>query len=242
VITTDLSAERQEALRRFVLEQSSAGINPQDPPALRLKKRLLPQRARYPLRVLATALERPWSARKLREIQAQAPVLLNIGSGYNPKAGWTNIDLFGAPVDVAWDLSRGIPFPDGSVDGIYHEHLMEHLTLRQGFDLCRECHRALRPGAILRIGVPDAGELLGSYAGTRNATWAESAPIPMLAVDALFYEHGHRAMYDGQLLTLLVASAGFRQSEASEFGRTRLDPVPDDPDRRDGTLYVEAVK
>jgi predicted SAM-dependent methyltransferase len=240
--TTDLSADRQEAVRRFVLEHSSEGINPQDPTALRLKKRLVPRRARYPLRVLATVLGRPWAARKLREVQGRKPVLLNIGSGYNPKSGWTNIDLVGAPVDVAWDLSRGIPFPDGSVDGIYHEHLMEHLTLRQGFELCSECSRALRPGGILRIGVPNAGELLGSYAGTRDTTWAESAPIPMLAVDTLFYEHGHRAMYDGQLLSLLVASAGFRRVEVSEFGRSRLDPVPDDPDRRDGTLYVEAVK
>jgi predicted SAM-dependent methyltransferase len=187
-------------------------------------------------------LQRPVATRKLREVQASPPVLLHIGSGQNPKPGWTNIDLLGAPVDVAWDLAHGIPFPDASVNAIFHEHLMEHLTLRDGLRLCRECHRVLRADGILRIAVPDAGALLGSYAGTKERTWAEAAPTPMLAVDALFYEHGHRAMYDGELLTLFVATAGFRLAEVSEFGHSRLEAVPDDFDRREGTLYVEAVK
>jgi predicted SAM-dependent methyltransferase len=236
------ATNRLEALRSYLLQESGGGINPQDSSALRLKKRFVPHRLRYPLRVMATSLYQPLSARKLRRVETSRPVLLNIGSGYNPKPGWTNIDLVGAPVDVAWDLSRGIPFSDGSVDGIYQEHLMEHLTLREGLELCRECHRVLRRGGVLRVAVPDAGELLGSYAGTKDPTWAQATPVPMLAVDALFYEHGHRAMYDGELLSLLVASAGFDSTEVSRFGQTRLEPVPDDPDRRDGTLYVEAVK
>jgi predicted SAM-dependent methyltransferase len=191
---------------------------------------------------LATTLERPLATRTVRRVQAAPPVLLNIGSGYNPKPDWTNIDLVGAPVDLAWDLTRGIPFPDASVDGIYHEHLLEHLTLRDGLNLCRECHRALRRGGILRIAVPNAGALLRSYAGTGERTWAQAAPTPMLAVQALFYEYGHRTMYDAELLTLVVVSAGFRDAEVREFGDTQMDPVPDDPVRRGGTLYVEAVK
>ena len=49
-------------------------------------------------------------------------------------------------------------------------------------------------------------------------------------------------MYDGELLTLLLSAAGFRSPQLSEFGRSQLEPAPDDPDRRDGTLFVEATK
>jgi SAM-dependent methyltransferase len=229
-------------LRRYLAERGEHGINATDPPALRLKKRLLPKRLRFPLRLLATSLQRPIATLKLRRLLRRQPLLLNLGSGYNPKSGWVNVDLVGAPVDLAWDLTRGIPMPDASVDGIYHEHMLEHLSLREGFELCRECHRALRPGGILRIAVPDAGVLLKSYAGTFDRTWVEAAPAAMLAVNALFYDAGHRTMYDGDLLVMLLKAAGFRSVWVSEFGSTRLRPPPDDPDRRDGTLFVEAVR
>jgi predicted SAM-dependent methyltransferase len=231
-----------EGLREYLLRPSEGGINPTDPPSLRLRKRLLPSWLRSPLRLTATWLLQPVATLKLRRLRRRQPLLLNLGSGYNPKSGWINIDLFGAPVDVAWDLTRGIPFPSSSVDGIYHEHVMEHLSLNEGFELCQDSHRALRPGGVLRIAVPNAGTLLQSYAGTFDRTWAESAPAPMLAVDSLFYEAGHRTMYDGELLVMVLNAAGFREAEVSEFGRTALDPTPDDPDRADGTLFVEAVK
>jgi SAM-dependent methyltransferase len=231
-----------QALLGFVEQRSGNGINSTDPLVLRLKKRLVPSRLRFPLRLMLTAVVRRRSLRKARELRSRSPLLLNIASGYGPKPGWVNIDLFGAPTDLDWDITRSVPFPDGSVDAIYHEHLLEHLSLEEALELCRECHRVLRPGGVLRIGVPDAGALLGSYAGTAGREWAESAPSPMLAVDILFYDTGHRFMYDGELLTLLLGAAGFPSPRRSEFGRSQLEPAPDDPDRRDGTLFVEATK
>jgi SAM-dependent methyltransferase len=235
-------ADAAAVLRRYLAERNEDGINATDPRGLRLKKRVLHQRLRFPLRLLATTPQRPLAALKLRRLRRQKPLQLNLGSGYNPKRGWVNVDLLGAPVDLAWDLTSGIPLPDGSVDGIYHEHMLEHLSLREGFELCRECHRALRPGGILRIAVPNAGTLLNSYAGNFDSTWVDAVPTPMLAVNALFYDAGHRTMYDGDLLVMLLNAAGFRSAWVSEFGSTDLRPLPDDPDRRDGTLFVEAAR
>jgi predicted SAM-dependent methyltransferase len=238
----DNHSDPEAVLRNYVAGWDVGGINPTDPPALRWKKRLLPARVRHPLRVLATSLQRPLTARKLRRLRHQQPLQLNLGSGYNPKSGWVNVDLMGAPVDLAWDLTSRMPFADSSVDGIYHEHLLEHLSLNEGLELCGECHRVLRPGGKLRIAVPNAGTLLKSYAGTFDRTWVETAPSPMLAVNSLFYELGHRTMYDGELLVFVLKAAGFQSAWESEFGSTELSPMPDDPDRRDGTLFVEAEK
>jgi predicted SAM-dependent methyltransferase len=185
---------------------------------------------------------RPWSRLKFRRAQSQEPFRLHLGCGWINKDGWVNVDLFLTRADIAWNLAAGLPVPDDSVDAIFHEHLMEHLSLRQGYLLTRECQRALRPGGILRIGVPDAGACIASYAGHINPSWAESQPTGLLAVQALFYEHGHRAMYDAETLVALCYAAGLEDARALESGDSRLVPVPDSPRRKDGTLYVECVK
>lgn len=53
------------------------------------------------------------------------------------------------------DLSRGIPFPDASVDAVYHSHVLEHLDREIAGRFLSECARVLRPGGIIRIVVPD---------------------------------------------------------------------------------------
>jgi len=193
-------------------------------------------------RTALTRLLHPWSRRKLRAARARSPLRLHLGSGGVNKPGWLNIDLVLARADAAWDLSTGIPFPTCSVDAIFHEHMLEHLNLRAGFAFSRECLRVLKPGGILRVAVPDAGALLRSYAGTADPGWAQSRATPMLAVNALFYEHDHRAMYDANTLTLMLRAAGFAHATQSAFGSGDLQPSPDSPVRRDGTLYVEARK
>lgn len=194
------------------------------------------------LRELSTAALKPAARRRLAKLRGSPELRLHLGSGFVPKDGWIDIDLAGARVDLVWNLKHGIPFPDASVDAVFHEHLLEHLTLQAGFQLTGECHRALKPGGVLRVAVPDAGACLRSYAGTGDPDWALSRPTRMLAVQALFYEHGHHAMYDEQLLVGVLAAAGFVDVAAREFGDSRLSPAPDTEMRRDGTLYVEGVK
>jgi predicted SAM-dependent methyltransferase len=199
-----------------------------------------PLRARA--RELATAALRPLARRRLERLRDGRELRLHLGSGLVSKDGWVDVDLAGAPANLIWDLKRGIPFEDGTVDAVFHEHLLEHLSMREGFQLTRECLRVLRPGGVLRAAVPDAGACLRSYARTGDPAWARSQPAPMLAVQALFYEHGHRAMYDAQLLVAELAAAGFTEVGPREFGDSRISPCPDTELRRAGTLYVEGVK
>ncbi len=61
------------------------------------------------------------------------------------------------------DLSKGIPFPDKSVDAVYHSHLFEHLDPPIGLAFMREAHRVLKPRGIHRIVVPDLQQLATEY-------------------------------------------------------------------------------
>jgi predicted SAM-dependent methyltransferase len=193
------------------------------------------------VRSAGTKALHPWSRRKFARLQGE-DLRLHLGCGWSHIDGWVNIDLFLTRADVVWDLRHGIPLQDDSVEAIFHEHLMEHLPLRAGFDLARASLRVLRPGGILRIGVPDAGACVASYAGLANPDWANSQPTGLLAVEALFYGHGHCAMYDAETLTILCRAAGFTRAQPREWGESNLTDVPDTPVRKGGTLYVEAVK
>jgi predicted SAM-dependent methyltransferase len=227
-------------LERFLVYE---GDVPPDEPLLRkLIKRAVPKRVVDPTRIALTGAARPKAHRAIKQALATSPVRLHLGSGFVYKDGWVNIDRLPVKVDVPWNLARGIPFPDSTVDAILHEHLMEHLTLAHGFALARESLRVLKPGGVLRVGVPDAGHVVQSYAGNWDDAWARSAPTPMIAISRLFYEHGHRTMYDGQTLQLVLRTAGFGDVARCAAGEGRQQPNGDTPERRYGTLYVEGVK
>jgi len=192
------------------------------------------------LRVPITTTLQPVARILIRRSLKRRPVRVNLGSGFAPKPGWTNIDLVGAPGAVPWNLAKGIPYPDDSVDVVFHEHLLEHLPMHFGLALTKECKRVLRPGGVLRFGVPDAEAVIRSYARQINTAWAESKPTAMLAVCGLFYEHGHRAMYDSLTLEMLCRAAGFDEVGRAYDGDSRIQPCPDSPDRF-GSAWVEAV-
>ena len=156
-----------------------------------------------------------------------------------------NIDVAGFPVDLIWNLMRPLPFADSSVDAVYHEHLLEHFSLEDGLKLTDDFFRVLRPGGILRMGVPDARAYVESYVEDPSGFLAAvkpDRPTPLLAVQELFYWPQHRTMYDHETLELLFRAAGFPDAEHRQFGDSRLDPCPDSEHRKLETLYVEGVK
>jgi predicted SAM-dependent methyltransferase len=230
-----VSQDRQQRLRL---------TKPSDTRARVVLKHLVPVRYRGTGRVVLTDLARPRERRKARLVGGNAEIRLHLGCGGERKQGWINIDLLGDPVDVAWNLAAPLPFSSGSVSAIFHEHLLEHLPLPAGDAFMQECLRVLRPGGILRVGVPDAGRLLASYAG--DQAYLEELhpgrPTALLAVQELFYWHRHCAMFDVETLELFFRAGGFPDPRQREFGDTDLEQAPDTERRRAETLYMEARK
>jgi SAM-dependent methyltransferase len=56
---------------------------------------------------------------------------------------------------MAYDISRGIPFADNSVDVVFHSNMLEHLDRDVAEVFLVEALRVLKPGGVHRIVVPD---------------------------------------------------------------------------------------
>ena len=71
--------------------------------------------------------------------------------------------FFGMDDVLVHDLKKGIPAPDGSVDAIYHSHMLEHLDRGVVARFFSEIRRVLRPGGVHRIVVPDLERYAREY-------------------------------------------------------------------------------
>jgi len=92
------------------------------------------------------------------------PVLVNLGCGSVWHSDWINLDVRPLSSEIqAWNVENGLPFDDGSVDGCYASHLLEHLPMEEARRLLRECLRVLRSGGVVRLAVPDLEAIVREY-------------------------------------------------------------------------------
>jgi predicted SAM-dependent methyltransferase len=177
-------------------------------------------------------------------------LLVNLGCGPRAMSGWVNLDAArGDQVDVVWDLAKGLPFPTGSCAAIFGEHVIEHLPKHAAEALLRDCHRALKPGGVLRLSTPDAARYLRSYVGDgeflRHPNFAQPIETRLDRVNMVMREGGqHLWLYDAESLLLLLTRAGFSSAIEQSFRRSlhpRLQEI-DVEERSFESLYVEGMK
>ena len=90
--------------------------------------------------------------------------MVNLGCGRVHHPEWINIDFAPSEASVIrHDLRQRLPLGNDDVDVVYHAHVLEHFTAGDGAKLLQECFRVLRPGGILRVGVPDLEDIAREY-------------------------------------------------------------------------------
>lgn len=98
--------------------------------------------------------------------QSEEVIRVHLGPGKrNYLPGWINVDanLLTAKLDVWADLTHGLPFREDTIDAFYSHHVVEHLPdpiLPKHF---AELYRCLKPGGVIRIGVPNADAAIRKY-------------------------------------------------------------------------------
>ncbi len=186
------------------------------------------------------------SAPKWRRLANNLSIRLDLGSGDKRGTdGWTTVDMAGDP-DIRWDLKRGIPLPEDSVETIYSSHMFEHIPFQRLLRLIGECHRVLRPGGRVLVCVPNARLYVDAYVEGREAEPAENMYAPALTptgskIDVLNYtaymSEAHKYMFDEENLPNTLRAGGFRHAELRDF-----DPAIDYEIYRPISLYAVAKK
>ena len=149
-------------------------------------------------------------------------------------------------------MTRGLPFPNEYICGIFTEHMLEHIAFPDALALLTDCRRILCVGGTLRIVVPDGQLYLSEYAkhitgGTACMPYGEndgsSTPFvtPIISVNRIFRDHGHQFIWDYETLRFALLRAGFKNVNKCAFGEG-ADPklLCDTPQRRVKSLYAEA--
>ena len=196
---------------------------------------------------LLAAFGRAFLTRPPPAVVGDSGRLLNLGCGARPIPGWVNADFFQwafwATRPDYWpvDLRRPLRCAEGHFEGVFAEHTLEHLCPADARGLLREMARVLRPGAWLRVVVPDLARYVAYYRGDRVAQeFAVRWPQRVDALRALTQAYGHRSVWDGGSACAALREAGF--TEVREVGfREGSDPrlLVDWEERRWESLYVE---
>jgi len=156
---------------------------------------------------------------------------LQLGAAHNTIDGWLNTSLRPrSPRMVFLDVTQPFPFGPAVFDYVLSEHLIEHLTYNDGRFMLAECFRILKPGGKIRISTPDLKMLAGllfeedgknkQYVNWIATTFPRDIPAENAAmvINNLFYNWGHRFLYDFFTLKRTLEETGFTDIRAYEIG------------------------
>jgi len=183
-------------------------------------------------------------------------IFLNIGAGSKKIQGFINVDIEPGS-DVMADVTKGLPFEDGSVDGIYSEHFIEHLSQAEGCFFFRECRRILRPGSIMRIATPDLDAIVdffnkgGVNSSANVSDWLHSDWTTFgyewisnraEMLNTAVREWGHKWMYNEEEMIRLGEMCGLKFKTRCEFGESSNPWLKNLEYRDSSSLIIEFEK
>jgi len=179
---------------------------------------------------------------------------LHIGCGTVYREGWINVDNNSdhniTKLDLNWDVSNPIPYPDNSVDFISSEHFIEHLPIQTAIKFLKECKRVLKIGGVIRTSSFDLDDLILA-ARKDNDNWKQDigaagifASVQTRAefFNLAFYNWGHRYLYTTEEMIRRYKEVGFTQIKACKIQESDHVELRNLETRYNTTMNVEATK
>jgi predicted SAM-dependent methyltransferase len=159
-------------------------------------------------------------------------IKLNIGCGTDYKEGWINIDNNSdnniTRLDLNWDLRNSLPFESNSVDYIFNEHFIEHLTVEESQKSIKDFMRVLKPGGVMRIAMPDLEYSIALYldknwrkSGLVSNHGLEFVETPAELLNMSFRWWGHQWIYDWVELRRRLKQAGYEKVIKADHSKSR---------------------
>jgi hypothetical protein len=130
-----------------------------------------------PLKGLVDARERLKSleAAMFHRASTVEGLFLNLGSGKRVLNGFVNIDRYTPHPSVLKADIYKLPFKDGTADGLFSAHSLEHLPIRRAYLALKDWHRVMKSGATLILSMPDIDMIMATLLkrdlSTKSRRW-----------------------------------------------------------------------
>ena len=138
------------------------------------------------------------------------------------------------------DITKKLNFPDGIVDTIFTEHVIEHLEITEAIYFMEESLRVLKPGGVFRVVCPMLDVLMNSELAGKSSkyeakilesTYAqENLALQKLGTQGIedftrifllndvFIHHDHKFIWTADLMVKVLQGVGFSQVQVRNIG------------------------
>jgi predicted SAM-dependent methyltransferase len=212
------------------------------------------------------SLSNPEDIERLKKVsESGSPVYLHFGCGPRVIKKWINIDLAFEPYEYYLQfygdtyypeeirgnrqdlyeiniLRDGIPLPDNSVDGIFHEDFFEHLVQRDQIIFLAETLRVMKSGSVHRINTPNLTASMRDYSDFTKGK------------DGVYVDEWnqweHFSVINPGILEEMAKIVGYKEVKFTERDKSRISellpkeyrPNPSDRPSKDANVFADLIK
>jgi predicted SAM-dependent methyltransferase len=154
----------------------------------------------------------------------------------------------GPGIDVSCDIREGLPWPDDDFDYAVAIHGLQDLPYLDVVPALRELRRVLRPGGVLRLGLPDLDRALEAYARDERDYFyipdTEVATLSGKLIVQIVWYGSVRTPFTWEFARELLVRAGFGCVRRCAYRRTSTPyaEIVELDNRERESLFVEAIK